>query len=159
MNNKIALDFLDETARIKEKLEIAFLDLGSRLYKISSERMWEAKGLANFEDYLMEIKLSPATASKLISIYETFVIKFDFKTERLAEAGGWSNLYVLSRLDLKTKKEADDWIEKTINWSRQDLEQEVKERLGKVDPKCSHPNTYLLRICKDCNFKIKVYES
>lgn len=149
------LTFLEETIQLKNSLEESFIHLGERMLRIRDERLYEGK-YENFEEFLGELKISPATASKMINIYQTFVLKFEFSRQELIEAGGWTGLYKISSL-CKTKDEAKEWVKKAKELSSEDLDIVVREeKSGVAQYECPHnEETYTIMVCKKCGDKIK----
>lgn len=148
------LDYCRSTIQLKETIETSFIALGERLARIRQGNLWEQEW-GSWEEYVMELKMSPATASKLINVYETFVVKFQLPHDKLG-ATGWASLYEV--LPLCTSKEkAEEMVEKATVLKRDDLRDEIREATKGV---CSHTNghTITLRICDDCGKKIRVYE-
>lgn len=156
---RINFDFCKETAVLKKRSEISLIELGGRLHKIFSERLYEPNH-EHFKDYLEDIKLSPSTASKLIGIYEKFVIQFKYKPKFLAEVGGWSSISeVVSLVD--TKKDADIWLAKVEALNRTDLRKEIKEKkTGVLMAKCPHKHTAKFTVvkCEDCGDTWRNYD-
>lgn len=157
MSNLVDLAFCNETTKLKQNIETAFLTLGERLMKIRDNKLylgqWET-----FELYLMDAKISPATASKLINIYHRFFIEWQFPAEKLVEAGGWS--VVATLLPVCTNKEqATEWMDKATILSRQDLEKDIKEAKTGIDMSvCAHEDSYVIKVCRQCGNRERVYE-
>ena len=148
---------MEETLAMKKELEIHFLELGKRLSKIMIDRIFEPN-FENFDEFLCEMKMGRATASKLINIYLKFVLEFKFKPKELAEAGGWSVIAEVLPI-VKTREEADDWLNKMRTLNRADLRREIVEiQKGVSMAKCKHKNSYLLRICNECGDRIREYD-
>lgn len=119
--------------------------------------MWK-NGYESFEEFLHDAKLSEATASKLINIYTKFHLEWKLTPERLVEAGGWTVVATLLPI-CKTRAEAEEWMDKAQLLSRVDLEKEIKEfRTGKPMATCLHDNSYLIRVCRTCGDRIRIYE-
>lgn len=157
MSNLVNLDFCNETTKLKQNIETAFLTLGERLMKIRDNRLylgqWET-----FELYLMDAKISPAAASKLINIYNRFFVEWNFPAEKLVEAGGWTVVSTLLPV-CKTKEQAEEWMDKALVLSRTDLEKEIKEIKTGIDmSKCDHVDNYVIRVCRTCGDRERIYE-
>jgi hypothetical protein len=157
-NLTIKKEYCEETIRLKENIEVAFLDLGERLMRIRDERLYENNWDA-FEDFLMEVKISSGTASKLINIYQRFVLEYKISTKKIALAGGWSIVAECLPL-VKTKDEALEWLEKAGFMTQTDIRREMKEaKTGIMMKDCEHDWTYIkFRTCEKCSLKERVYE-
>lgn len=147
-------NYLKETITIAKRIESAFLELAARLKNIRDNRLYEGD-YQNFAEFLWEIKIAEGTASKLIKVYETFVLKFKMKNDKLS-AVGWSSLYQIAN-NVETKEEAEEWVEKAVLLTRDHLTDSLKEKT-KGPNKCSHSDVYILKICKDCGFREKQFE-
>ena len=155
MNDKeISNSYLETTKKLKDKLEEAYWELGKRLCKIRDEELW-AGIYDNFELFLDEMKMSASTASKLITVYKTFVVEYQIEESKLIQAGDWNNVYEVAKM-ITTKAEAEDWLHKATVLSRKDLRDEIVEkRTGVSQAKCDHSDYYELRICRKCGAKIR----
>lgn len=85
------LNYCHETINLKRTIQSAFLTLAERLYQIRSSEMWTANW-ASWADFLEELDVSEATASKLIRVYEVYVLQHAIDEEKLAKLG-WDSLY------------------------------------------------------------------
>ena len=152
-----ALNFCNETLSFKNDIEVSFLELGARLQEIRDKALY-ADQWEDFASYLMEFKnLSEASASKLINIYQRFVIEYGVPRKLIGEAG-WTSLAETLPI-VKNKKDAMDWVERAILLTRTDLRREIKEaKTGKLMAQCDHKKYYLLKVCEDCGVKHKVHE-
>jgi hypothetical protein len=146
--------YCKDTIKLKSALESGFISLGERLMRIRDGRMWEGEW-DSFAEYLAEIKVTEATASRLISVYGTFVIE-DKMDETDLVAIGWSNLYSIS-LRSKDAEERKSYVDKGLVMPSADLRKELRS-----SPKirsCAHSDTYAVRICRDCGESLgRVYE-
>ncbi len=158
MSNEITnFNYCQETVKLKQTIETSFLSLGERLSKIRDNRLYSGQW-ETFELFLEDAKLSPATASKLINIYQKFYLQWDIKAQELVDAGGWSVVATLLPI-CKTKEEAQGWLETAQLKSRSDLEKDIKEaKTGLMMADCLHPRKYVVEICPDCGDRRKVYE-
>lgn len=157
MKDLARLNYCEETRLKVRELEGSFLVLGERLKKIRDEKLfigqWET-----FEEYLEDVKLTAPTASKLINVYQKFLVEWQFRQEKLMEAGGWSVLYPILRI-ATSKEEAEEWVDKACVLSRKDLEKEITEAKTGIDmSKCKHHDTYVLKVCRTCGHKEKVLD-
>lgn len=145
-------EYCKETMALKTGIEVSFLELGKRLRIIRDERKFEA-GWETFDDYLIEMRMTKGTASKLINIFEKFVLEYKYPVQRLA-AVGWSPLSEVLPI-VKTKKDAERWIKAAENNPLRELRDELREHKTGVDPlKCKHKETIVIRICKACKTKV-----
>lgn len=152
---KLAIRYCEETIELVYNIESAFISLGERLYKIQNERLWEGRW-DSYKEYLSDIKISPGKASKIVSIYETYVLKYHVPVEKLS-CVGWSSLYTML-VAVEDEKSAHDWVEKGTILRREDIEDEVRDiRLGRV---CEHKDCedFHLKVCLDCKKRFRVYE-
>jgi hypothetical protein len=142
---KDALDF-------KTDIEWRFIGLGERLFRIKQERLFEA-GWTSWEEFEMELKMSPATVSKLLRIYEIFVLKHNFTPKQIASAGGWS---VVAELLPAIAPDAPRSRLKELlgiaeEQSRPDLRRTLLEAKTGIDMrKCTHKDYYVIKICRGC---------
>ncbi len=148
-----------DTLKAKADIERGFLVVGERLYTIRKGELfkphWES-----FYEFELEFKWSPGTANKLINIYKKFVLEHKISPDRLVEAGGWSALAEVLPV-VKTKKDAEHWLDQAKELTRDDLRKEVSESRNGVSKQdaCQHPDddVYYLRICRNCGLKEEVY--
>lgn len=141
--------FCEETVLLKRSLEIGFIDIGARLYRIREERLTD-----DWESFCEEMQISQATASRLIGIYQKFVLDYNFAPAQIAEAGGWT--VVASVLPLITSKsEAIHWLSRAATLTRKDLRIELIEaRTGIEQSHCPHPDTFTVKICRTCKERV-----
>jgi hypothetical protein len=147
----------EKTRELKDDLEKGFLVLGKNLHKIKTEEMYLCQWLT-WEDYLDDMKLSQATASKLITIYEKFILEWKIDQQLLVDVGGWSNAYTLiPLLKGKGEEEIKHSIKELSLLSRSSLDQRrLEAKTGISQDTCLHTGaTYTLIICKTCGKKIK----
>lgn len=146
--------FCKETLHLKQHLEGTFIELGKRLMDIRDNQLY-TPFWSSFDEFLMEMKLSKGTASKLISIYQVFVLQYKIKPARLA-AAGWSSLSEVLKV-VKTKADAEKWVDTAGELHLRDLRDEVREKVtGVTERSCKHPNKYTIEICPDCPFRHRV---
>lgn len=124
--------FCNETMELKNTIEISFLEMGKRLKAIRDGKLYRPYW-DGFEDYLMEMKWDKTKGSRIIGIYETFVLKYKIEPRQLALAGGWSNLSeVLPAVKAAgTKEAAEHWVQKCIDNPQYELREEVSEAIGR----------------------------
>ncbi len=155
MKKEIAYNYCTKTGELKDKIEETFLLLGERLLKIRQEELYKGQW-DSFEEYLESIHLNKSVASRLICVFEKFVVEYGINPDRILEAGGWSDCYQIAILS-ENKEDAEDWLNKAKVLNSTDLRREITEfRTGKPMKDCKHPNRYLLSVCPTCGLKEKI---
>lgn len=150
-------EYCDTTLQMETGARTVYLLLAERLYNIREERLYEA-GWDSWQEFCMEFKdMSPASVSKLISVYDVFIKQYGFKADELAKVGGWTKLYQILKL-VHTKEDALKWLQIAETSSRADLGKFLVEaKTGLEMNECKHEHTYLVRICEDCGEKWREY--
>ncbi len=144
--------FCEKTLELKSVIESSFLTLGERLRKIRGEELWRGQW-TSFNEYVKEMKMSEATATKLINIYDKFIVKFGFEPQRVIDAGGWGVVAEVLPM-VKSQADAIKWLDKCIYLSREDLRIEVRLAKTGIPPEeCPHADTYIMKICRLCGDK------
>lgn len=135
-----------------------YLTLGEMLYNIREEQMYEPHW-SSWNEYCMEFKdFSQGSISKMISVYEVFILKYSFSPLELTKAGGWTKLYAMTPF-IKSKADAKHWLGISSTLNRSDLTKELVEASTGVSMKeCEHEDTFVFRVCKTCGEKWKVIE-
>lgn len=135
-----------------------YLSLGEMLYKIREERLYEPFW-SSWAEYCMEFKdFSQGSISKMIAVYEVFVLKYGYSVDELSKAGGWTKLYALTP-HIKSKKDADKWLKIAGEQTRTDLGRSLVEaKTGISMSDCKHKNSHVIRICDDCGVKVIEHE-
>jgi hypothetical protein len=126
--------------------------------KIRDEELYLATH-TSFVEFLWEMKLTESTASKMISIYNRFILELGVSSQKVLEAGGWTTAYKLKDL-AKDKETAEEVLDLAATWSPKDLDTYIKEKKSGVSQEtCSHPDG-LIRFewCKHCNLKERLYD-
>lgn len=143
-------EFLQMLIKLSQQLEFNYLEFGKQLKTCRDDEVYDPE-YDTFPAFLQEIKLTQSKASKLINIYEKFVVEYGIPIEKLAQAGGWS--VVAEILPVVTNKaKAKEWVEKAIKMRRKDLRKEVKEEnTGVSMADCTHTDTYLIEVCRICS--------
>jgi len=151
-----AYNYCQDTINLKNAVEKNYMVLCARLYKIKTERLYEAN-FAQWEVFLEELRINKRSAEAMCKIYETFVIQLGIDPEQVALAGGWTVAETL--LPLATSKElAEEGLEFAKGALRKDVRMFVNEKLGRVpDGMCSHADTYTVRVCRTCHDKWEEY--
>ncbi len=157
MTTKVpATTYCKETIQSKKNLEIAWLDLASRLKEIRDKELFLGQW-DSFEDFLDDpaMAMDKATASKMITIHERLILEYGFQPKELALAGGWSKISEVLPV-ITDKESAKEWLEQCGVLSKADLRKEVKEaRSGISEIDCRHANTYTIEVCRDCGIKME----
>lgn len=119
--------------------------------------MWEGQW-TSFGEFLMEMKMSEPTASKLINIWAKFVMEFGINPFLVVEAGGWGNVAEILPV-VKDKQSAEEWLGKAKILTREDLRTEIRIAKGGTPPEdCSH-EFIKIEFCNKCGEKHRVYEN
>lgn len=121
--------YCDDTLQLKASLELHFLEIGKRLMEIRDGQLYRPYW-DTFEEYLMEMKLTAPTASKIITVYDKFVLQYKIPQKKLAAAGGWSMLYEIVPVST-SKQAATQWVEKAAEHPQYELRAEIREAMGK----------------------------
>jgi len=152
-------EYCDLTLTMEEGARAVYLMLAERLYNIRQERLYEPYW-SSWQEFNMEFKdLAPSSISKLITVYETFVLKFGYKPSELSKAGGWTKLYQMTK-QVKSKADADKWLALGETHSRQDLDKYLVEAKTGVDMSgCPHAETYTVVICTHCGERVAKYDT
>ncbi len=155
---KVNFEYCTETLSLKNRLELSYLELAERLHKIQLNRMYEPN-YDTFDDFLQEMKISFATASKLINIWVRFVIKFKIAPRMLADAGGWSVVAeILPYANSKTS--AERWLRAAGSNTRSDLRKSLMEVKTGIDMStCKHARVEIITYqkCNDCGDTQRIY--
>lgn len=144
-------DFCQQTINLRNVIEMGFLELGERLHKILEGKLYEGNW-DSWADYLEDLKLTPASASKLIRIHQVFVLEYKFSKKQIAAVGKEVS-YDLTRV-VKTRKEAEEWLDRGQDLRLDDVRIAIKEHKSGVMQVDCHHNWVNLRRCVNCN----VYE-
>ncbi len=148
------LTYCNDALTLKTSLEQGFLRLGEYLHTIKLKRLWESNW-ASWEEFSLEFKMSQNSITKLIQIYSTFVLDYRIEGDRVVEAGGWSVIAELLPV-IESKKDAEDWLTKAKELTREDLRKEITEKkTGVPMQQCKHKNTYTIVVCRDCGVKME----
>lgn len=141
---------------LKKQIELRFLELGQVLWEIREGRKYEA-GWSSWIEFEMELGLAPSTVSKLLNIYQKFVLEYEFSAQKIIEAGGWTKVALLLPL-VDSKESASDWLETASHTTYRDLGINVREaKTGKEQKDCSHSDAYTIRVCPDCGDRERIY--
>lgn len=150
-------NFCLEVVELKKNIEVAYLLLGEKLGAIRDRQLY-SPNWESFEDYLDEIKINVSVASRLITVYNKFVVEYGLDTRLIAGAGGWSNAYEISRL-ASGKEEAQRMLEESSLMTPKDVKIRLREqKTGIMQDSCDHADTYTITVCRKCGIKIKQNE-
>jgi hypothetical protein len=145
--------YLEVTIAFREKLDEGFIVLGERLRKIRNERMY-ADEYDSFPDFLRELRLSESTASKLIAVYEKFVVLGGIPIEELGRQA-WTNRAIFLPV-ISTKKDAVAIYNQVAPLDRTDAMRVYEEMKRGVDMgTCPHAETRTLIVCCTCGIKLE----
>lgn len=150
-------EYCNKAIKLEQDARFLYLALGEMLYNIRKDTLYEPFW-TSWAEFCMEFKdLSQSSISKLIAIYEMFILKYGYKPETLSKAGGWTKLYALTHC-IKSKAEAKHWLTLAETYSKSDLDKFLVEaKTGLKMSSCKHPDTYMIEICKDCKEKWEVF--
>ncbi len=149
--------YCEETIALKDNIEAGFLALAERLYKIRHEELylpaWE-----DFDAFCEEMRLNPSTVSKLCNIHTRLVVEMEIPKSTLLSLGGYSDLSEVL-VHAKDKKGTIALIEELAPLQRSDRRKLLTEKKTGIEIiDCKHKNYYIIKICKDCGNREKVYE-
>ena len=142
-----------QTIQLKDFIEDRFLELGKRLYEIAEKKKY-LPNYETFEEYCMELKMSRPTISKLINIYQKFILDYKLSPKLITGAGGWS-VVAETLVVVNSKKTAQKWLAVATGNSRNDLRKSIREeKTGINEYDCKHKKDYYsLDICRECGFR------
>ena len=129
-------------------MEEGTLILAQRLKEIRDKEKY-LSSWESFADYLLEIRMTESKASRLITVYEKWVLEGGFSEQELAPIG-WSNLYearnhvsqkVLDELTHRQDKDARDYIK------------ELNSGISMDD--CKH-DLYRIEVCRKCGRRTQI---
>lgn len=155
-NKSIAgLNFCEETISKKRLIEVSWLELCGRLKEIRDNGLYEGRW-DSFEDFLHDpvMGLDKASASKMITIHERFIIEYKMEPERIAGVGGWSKVAEILPA-VKDKQSAEVWMDKAAALSKSDIRKEVQEEKNPESIGCRHKDSYkvVMSCCRNCGNK------
>lgn len=153
MSNISPRNYLNDTLALKATIETSFLVLGERLRNIREDKLYMGE-YETFDEFLLTAKISKASASKLITVYETFIMKFKMAPKQLAEVG-WSSLYAIAG-HADTKEKAKDLVQKAGLLTRDHLLATLKED-GEGHNHCKHADTRVVEVCNNCSHRRQIF--
>lgn len=149
------IDFCEDAISKKHLMEIQWLELCAMLKEIRDGALYEGRW-DSFEDFLQDpqMGLDKASASKMITIHEKFVLEYKMSPARIANVGGWSKVAEILPA-VKDKKSAEEWMDKATSLSKTDLRKEVKEERNPDSIACKHKDSYkvVMCCCRQCGNK------
>ena len=159
MNEIKAYEYCEETIKFKSAIENSYLGLCARLHKIKEERLYEAS-YTSWTLFLEELKIDRATAERMVKIYDIFILKYGISPAKIEGAGGWSVVAELIPIS-NSQKEAEEALEYATGALRKDVRIYVHaKRFGKEkEGMCTHKDTYVVEICRDCGDRWEVHEA
>lgn len=131
-----------------------FVLIGKLLYKLKSDSIFlraVGEGINTWEDYISqpEIGLARGEASRLIQIYEQFVLRLGLSEEEVAKIPVKNIHYLLPMVKNATEEDSDDiraLVDDAIHLSQKDFKERVYESKHETDER-----TYEYLLMKRCN--------
>lgn len=139
-------EFLRETAGLYRYIGTRYIELAARLSRIRGQHLWK-NGYESFADYLDEAKITQGTASKLIQVYESFVLPGNFTPQQL-EGAPYTSLY--EAIPLLKEHKPHEVVEMAKKLTREEIKSEVKDE---KHPDCKHEETIV--ICVKCHRRVE----
>lgn len=148
--------YLSDTIELVNGIERGFLSLGERLKKIRDEQLY-APEYESFYDFLVDCRMTESKASKVISVFETYIEKYGLDANDVASVG-WSLLYEAIRV-IKSPEQAKETLHELKHRQDKDGRDYIRQLRSGVDQDaCQHQDTYLITVCRQCGTKIKTHE-
>lgn len=148
------LNYCTETIHLKRTIQSAFLTLAERLYNIRRDEMWTSNW-GSWYEFLEELDVSEATASKLIKVYEFYVIGHKIEEQKLV-AISWDSLYSAIPLVADGGKKPMEVVEDFSKLRKADQREILRE--AKKGP-CEHEwEEFRMRRCTVCGKLERVLE-
>ena len=138
--------FLRETASLYKDISNRYFELAARLSHIRGQHLWK-NGYESFSDYLDDTKISQATASKLIQVYESYILPGHFTPMQL-DGTPYSSLY--EAIPLLKQHNPQEVVEMAKRLTRDEIKSEVKDD---KHPDCEHVQTIV--ICVKCHRRVE----
>lgn len=154
MNEIQNLDYCNQTIHLKKNIEGSFISLGEHLKNIRDGGLY-APQWSSFPEFLWELGLKDGTVSKLINIYNTFVLKFPIPEADLYSPKGWSSLAEALPL-IKNQEDAQHYVHLRNTLSAKDYRDTVRAKIKGTDlDTCEHPPEFSVTLiwCKKCGQK------
>lgn len=144
MENKVDAQVLKQGAACFQSARKDLIRGAMLLHKIEKEEMWRA-GFSSFSEYVeQECQIGKSFASKLIKIYDSYVIQAGFPQERL-EGVDSEKLYLALTLSMTPENQ----LLRAETWTRGEIKAELAVKNGK---ECDHAMT--VTICAACHARV-----
>ena len=141
---------------LKDTIEKNFLTLGLLLKDIRDNRRYSQEAFWCFCEE--DMKFSESKASRLIKVIEVMLLGWKWNEERIIKIGGWDSAYLIAST-AKDQKEGENMYEKgeTADGFLPPSEYRKIVSEHKQGVECKHTDTYMLKICRKCGYKEKMY--
>jgi hypothetical protein len=139
-------EFLRETVYLVRNIETQFIELAMRLSKIRGQHMWKSGGYESFDEYLESAKISKGNASKLISVYENYLLPGKLEPKQL-DGASYTTLY--EAIPLIEEHGVTKVVEMVRTLTRSEIQDEIREDKHGV---CRHEET--IHICASCRKRV-----
>lgn len=150
-----SLEFCEHTIAFKHFIETQWIEFAGQLKEIRDKGLYQGRW-DSFEDFLNDpaMGMDKGTASKMITIFERFILEYHIHQSKIANVGGWSKVAEILPA-VKDKKSAEKWLEEAASLSKADLRKQVKEQNDGEGIDCKHKNSYkvIMSCCRNCNNK------
>lgn len=147
-NSLLPNEFCAETIALKQTLESGFIVLAERLARIKREQLWNQQW-DSFAAFCQEMDINEATASRLITVHQTYIENYQLTPEQLT-GHSWYNLYQLRRVIPEGASNTDvkELVETAGELNRDDIKRMARD---KEHGPCTH-DWYELRMrqCRNC---------
>lgn len=155
---------------LKNKLEDNFVALGQLFSMIKRKKMYLAKGIDNFKDFVeSEYNINSTLANKLSSVYEVYVDELDIDDATIKELG-FDRLNMIKPFVAKAEwTEIEDWMNKAEQMPVNELKEHIKEIKDKqkdkdkdfkevlIEQYLEKMRTWFNCSQKELNFKLALY--
>lgn len=157
--NLAKYNYCQQAINQKEHIESQFWLLAEMLWKVKSDSLYK-EGWTDWSEYCNEFKgLSKRSIDRIIQLYNVFVHHFGIPITELQQAGGWA-LLAETLPYIKTKADAEEWIEKSKVLTLQDIRKELKEKkTGIPMAQCAHPNRVKMWYCPLCGDTEQIFDT
>jgi hypothetical protein len=143
---------IERALSLRTKIEGHFLELGAELYKIQKNESYKGMYSSWREFAEMGMRMSPGNLSKIIQVFERFVLELKVSPVKLQEAG-YSNLY--TAIPLLKADNVEEIVEKAATLGRRGIELLVVDsKHGEHD--CVPDLEVCLRPCSTCGRMMRV---
>jgi len=139
-----------EAIALKDVIGEGILTLGKKLKDIRENRYYHPTHETFWQFCEEDMKMSDSKASRLISVYEFFILKHGISPTKVLELDSWDTAYKIS-LTAKSKDEA----ERLLDLVPSELKKEMAG-LKNGEHKHEWVETHV-RQCKICQLREKIY--